>query len=206
MYKVFSNEKSITLLKNINKEELKPSDQVLNYLGKASLLFEINKFLKDEELKNLYVCCNEGIDIIFREITSMYQVLKAAGGIVKNDKSEFLFIFRRGKWDLPKGKKEPDENLKKTAIREVMEETGLKGLNITRKAGISYHTYELKNHQILKKTTWFEMSCRGRQRPKPQKEEDITAVKWLKKENISEVIENTYPSIIELLKKTDIYS
>ena len=136
----------------------------------------------------------------------MYQVLKAAGGIVKNDKSEFLFIFRRGKWDLPKGKKEPDENLKKTAIREVMEETGLKGLNITRKAGISYHTYELKNHQILKKTTWFEMSCRGRQRPKPQKEEDITAVKWLKKENISEVIENTYPSIIELLKKTDIYS
>jgi len=45
-------------------------------------------------------------------------------------KNEILFIFRNGKWDLPKGKAEAKETINQTAIREVEEETGITGLSI----------------------------------------------------------------------------
>jgi 8-oxo-dGTP pyrophosphatase MutT (NUDIX family) len=35
---------------------------------------------------------------------SLFKIIEAAGGVVKNGRGEILFIFRRGKWDLPKGK------------------------------------------------------------------------------------------------------
>ncbi|MBO5844060.1 MAG: NUDIX domain-containing protein, partial [Bacteroidales bacterium] len=47
----------------------------------------------------------------------------AAGGLVQNEKGEYLFIFRNNHLDLPKGHKEEGENLEVTAVREVEEET-----------------------------------------------------------------------------------
>ncbi len=52
----------------------------------------------------------------------------AAGGIVVNPNKEILWIFRRGFWDLPKGKLDPNESIEACAIREVMEETGISNL------------------------------------------------------------------------------
>ena len=53
----------------------------------------------------------------------------AGGGKVYNPKNEILFIFRNGKWDLPKGKAEAKETINLTALREVEEETGITGLS-----------------------------------------------------------------------------
>ena len=50
----------------------------------------------------------------------------AAGGIVKNEEGKTLIIFRRGFWDLPKGKVEKGEKIINAAQREVEEETGVK--------------------------------------------------------------------------------
>ncbi len=52
-------------------------------------------------------------------------LILAAGGLVLNEKGEVLFMFRKGKWDLPKGKLDPGETMDACALREVMEETGL---------------------------------------------------------------------------------
>ena len=49
----------------------------------------------------------------------------AAGGLVTNENNELLMIFRRGKWDLPKGKLDKGETIEECAIREVEEETGI---------------------------------------------------------------------------------
>ena len=54
-----------------------------------------------------------------------FKVIKAAGGVVQNSQNKYLLIFRRGKWDLPKGKIDKGETIKNAATREVMEETGL---------------------------------------------------------------------------------
>jgi 8-oxo-dGTP pyrophosphatase MutT (NUDIX family) len=43
----------------------------------------------------------------------------AAGGLVLNEDKEILMIFRRGFWDLPKGKLDPDETIEHCALREV---------------------------------------------------------------------------------------
>ena len=40
-----------------------------------------------------------------------FTLVQAAGGLVKNESDEILLIFRRGKWDLPKGKLDKGESL-----------------------------------------------------------------------------------------------
>ena len=60
------------------------------------------------------------------------QSIEAAGGIIISEKGELLMIFRRGKWDLPKGKIDQGETPPQAAIREVKEETGLSMVELIR--------------------------------------------------------------------------
>ena len=54
----------------------------------------------------------------------MNNKIKTAGGIVLKD-DKILFIYKRGRWDLPKGKVEENASSRKTAKIEISEETGL---------------------------------------------------------------------------------
>jgi 8-oxo-dGTP pyrophosphatase MutT (NUDIX family) len=128
-----------------------------------------------------------------------FDLIEAAGGIVQNDKKELLFIFRLGKWDLPKGKLEKGEDIAACAIREVQEETGITNIKLKHKAGETYHTYNLFGKHILKTTHWYYMTCPAKQILVPQTEEDITGIKWVKTKDIMEPIANTYPSIKDIL-------
>ena len=139
---------------------------------------------------------SEEVKESWKNFVSRYIVIVAAGGLVKNDKDQYLFIFRLGKWDLPKGKAEYDETPEMTALREVEEECGLKNLKIEKELTKTFHTYREKGKSILKKTHWFEMSIGGEQNLIPQTEEGITEVKWISSDKIkSEVLGNTYASI-----------
>ena len=88
-----------------------------------------------------------------------YILLKAAGGIVWNEKKEVLMIKRFGKWDFPKGKVEEGEVLRATAVREVMEETGLQQVRPVQEILSTYHTYTSENQNVLKRTYWFLMQA-----------------------------------------------
>ncbi|MCL2412816.1 MAG: NUDIX domain-containing protein [Bacteroidales bacterium] len=110
---------------------------------------------------------------------------KAGGGLVKNSKGEFLLIFRRGKWDLPKGKPDADETIEACAIREVQEETGVSNLKIVKKMPRTYHLFvDAKNEIVLKKCDWFEMETSDESPLKPEFEEDISEAIWVSQENI----------------------
>ena len=109
-------------------------------------------------------------------------------------------IFRNGKWDLPKGKLELNENIKECAIREVKEECGISGLTISKPLQVTYHTYKLNEQKILKRTYWFEMSTNFKGNLMPQTEEGITKVVWVGKQDIAEKLENSFGNINELLK------
>ena len=121
----------------------------------------------------------------------------AAGGIVMNPNQEILWIFRRGFWDLPKGKLDPNETIEACAIREVMEETGISHLILGKLIFTTTYQYHDKylNKEVKKTTYWYAMTTDLIQEGIPQTEEDIEAIAWVKKEDIAPYLANTYDTI-----------
>ena len=122
-------------------------------------------------------------------------VVVAAGGKVYNSENKILFIKRNGKWDLPKGKVEIDEQLETAAIREVEEETGVTSLEITKFLYKTFHIYKRNGTFKLKVTYWFEMKTSHDDILIPQTEEGITKVKWKNKRKTRKALENSYANI-----------
>jgi 8-oxo-dGTP pyrophosphatase MutT (NUDIX family) len=129
-----------------------------------------------------------------------FQIVPAAGGLVVNDSGQWLFIYRRGKWDLPKGKLDKREPAEKAAVREVEEETGLHDVQLKHKIADTYHTYDESGHHILKETAWYLMQVSGEQKLVPQTEEQITALEWADPNNLKKYLSNTYHAIEDVLK------
>ncbi len=144
------------------------------------------------------------MDELWSNFKSGFKLIKAGGGLVRNEKGEILFIKRDGLWDLPKGKAEKKESIDTTAMREVKEECGINKLELKSHITTSYHTYILKGKRILKQTEWYEMLSTSSEKLCPQSAENITDVIWIKPEDVSYVTGNTYSSIIEVLKKSEL--
>lgn len=193
MYKVFINNKCIFITSESNFYAGK-NDITHVFSSETALTETIDKFDSDKNADKLYIAGNT--DKIF----SVFPVISAAGGLVIKDSNKILFIYRYGKWDLPKGKVELSEKPEETAVREVTEETGVTGLEITKTLIPTYHTYKLENKRVIKKTYWFEMSYKDDSHILPQTVEDITVVKWLDKKDIPWAMRDSYASIIELLR------
>ncbi|WP_449437709.1 NUDIX hydrolase [Pedobacter steynii] len=109
---------------------------------------------------------------LFKKIKKSCELIKAAGGLVKNAKGNYLFIFRNKKWDLPKGKVEKDEKMKDAALREVEEECGVKIYTNDEKLCKTYHVYSLDTRLVLKKTNWYSMTVKGEPKLIPQKKKE----------------------------------
>lgn len=135
----------------------------------------------------------------FSLIKKKFKVIKAAGGLVKNGEGDYLFIYRLNKWDLPKGKLDPGESMKRTAVREVEEECGIEVDYLGKKITTSYHMYQMKGDFVLKKTNWYEMGVNKVPKLKPQLDEDITKAVWLPEEKFDKVRKNTYPLVADIL-------
>lgn len=129
-----------------------------------------------------------------------FTLVQAAGGLVRNEKNEVLLIFRRGKWDLPKGKLDKGETLEECAVREVQEETGIQKIRLVKPLLVTYHTYHEGTRFILKESHWYDMKASGNQQLVPQTEEDIHEIKWVDKQEPGIYLDNTYPSVVDVLK------
>lgn len=131
-----------------------------------------------------------------------YREVLAAGCVVRNREGACLWIERNGKWDLAKGKVEPDEKIEDAAVREVEEETGIGQLTLTGDLGKTYHTYEENGVPILKITFWFLAEHAGGNTPgAPQTVEGITGVHWLPAPVPAAVRNGAYPSILALMDR-----
>lgn len=131
----------------------------------------------------------------------MSLTIQAGGGVVINEKEQVLMIYRREKWDLPKGKLDPDETIAECAIREVMEETGLQFITLEKKLITTVHEYIEKSQLIQKETHWYLMhaSTDTNQTLIPQIEEDIEKIEWVDKKDIARYLQNSYPTIQKVL-------
>ncbi|WP_442787475.1 NUDIX hydrolase [Flavobacterium suncheonense] len=189
MYKVFVNDKPLFLTNQVVKE----TDFQLFLLESVDIKQIIVKMFQNKIDKAFLYHPDERE--IMTKLKEKIPVVKAGGGLVYNKNGEVLFIFRNGKWDLPKGGIEKGESIEETAIREVEEETGVTGLKITGKLQKTYHVFKRNGQYKLKITHWFEMKTDFTGTPKGQADEGIEEVVWMQPKQIREALENSYENI-----------
>lgn len=195
MYKVFVND--IPIILSTNK------DIGSNYTCfpiKTVNLIEVIEKINEGQLAyvNLY---HEKEEKLLKHLLKKLPVVTAAGGLVFNDKKEILFIYRNKRWDLPKGKVEKNETLEESAKREVVEETGIKDLEITRFLRETYHVFKRKEKYKLKVTYWYEMRSSYAGDLVPELSEGIKKVKWKNFAKTQKALTKSYANIKLLFPK-----
>lgn len=204
IYKIYINEVELILTAPSNFDKLNdglPTTLVGNYTGKIKQLLNYIDLCEKGSKYNKVIICHADFLKMYEQFKSLYLILKAAGGLIKNENDEFLFIFRRGYWDLPKGKIEIDETKKQAAIREVEEETGIKDVILEKKLCKTYHTYRLKSgKRIIKKSYWYLMSA-PKQVLIPQEAEDIEKAEWTTITAFKANCHPVYKNILEVIEK-----
>ena len=163
-------------------------------LNSQQLKSFIDAFLATSNESNI---CLDGMPAkdLVAELKSSFSYIEAGGGLVVNENKEYLFIKRFDIWDLPKGKLHKKENPKEGALREVIEETAVKGLENLGKLPSTYHIYPLDKKYILKKTHWYLFQSKSTTKLHPQHEEAITEVVWLNQEESLKAINESYRSL-----------
>ncbi len=134
----------------------------------------------------------------YERFQTYFKTIVAGGGGVYNAKGELLLIHRLGNWDLPKGKLEKGESPSVGAMREVEEECNVFDLKILMKLDTTLHIYFQKKWMI-KRTHWYAMHSGRHKQAKPQLEEDIDDLKWVKIKRLNIEKLDTYTSIREVL-------
>jgi len=188
MYTIFKNDVSIILTDDLNR------------IGTNSYLFwkevqgeKLLDQLLSLGLKRIFIY-HQDLAVMWRGFKNEFKIIEASGGIVKNNFDQLLFIFRLGKWDLPKGKIEKGETKEFAALREVKEECGFKTLFLGKEIKTTYHLYTEGQHEVLKISYWYEMYSTDTELT-PQTDEDITGLKWVVKDELNLVLGDTYPNI-----------
>ena len=189
MYKVFVGDKPIILTSVVEKET-----NFKNYLLSTVNMAKVIRRLNSTSLSEVRLI-HKNPDKVLKKFLKKLPNVIAGGGKVFNDNGEILFIYRNDKWDLPKGKTERKETIEETSIREVEEETGVKGLEIKKLLDTTYHIFKRNGRYKIKITYWFEMKTSYSGKLHPQQNEGITKVAWLNKKETEKALENSYANI-----------
>lgn len=189
MYKVFINDVPIIL-----STQKKIGSHYTTYSIKS---VDIDQVIKDIMAKKIHYVNlhHKKEDKLLHHLRKKLKVITAAGGMVFNPKKEILFIHRKGRWDLPKGKVDKGETLEEAAIREIEEETGVEGLKINRFIDTTYHILKRNGKYKLKETYWYEMFTEYDGKLTPETKEGIKKAKWKNFEKSQKAIHKSYENI-----------
>ena len=202
-YCIYFGEKPFYIVDNMKEKLFSFTNRggtiVINQPSPAAIAQSISDLDRTEA--EVAIILTNKVDYCWQLFKEHFTFQQAGGGFVQNDAGEYLFIHRRGKWDLPKGKLDDGETIEACAIREVQEETGLTAVHSTAFLCSTYHVYHEKSRFILKESVWYEMKAPGNQVLVPQEAEDIGKAEWRSLANTEDVLSNTYPSIKYVLKK-----
>ena len=193
MQKIFVGNKPIILTTTVESEK-----DFKNYLIDSVDIHKVLHNLKKEKYKSIRLI-GDNEKLLLKKFLKLLPNIVAGGGKVLNPEGKILFIFRNGKWDLPKGKAEHKETIDETALREVEEETGVTGLTITKPLDITYHIFKRNNQYFIKTTYWFEMYSEFDGELLPQEKEGITKVKWVSPKKLNKIKKNSYANIEALI-------
>ncbi|MEG0518857.1 MAG: NUDIX domain-containing protein [Bacteroidales bacterium] len=205
MYNIYFDKRVLTVCPE-KADSTYNSNAVIYHYSENSQLSRLPGFFdQSKKINLLYVPVPaNNVGNTFKQICSEYKQINAGGGLVFNKKGEILLIFRNGLWDLPKGKQEPNEDIRNSALREVEEECGISEMEMRELICITHHCYHLNGNFMLKHTYWYKMYHTNGDTPKPQLEENIQQCMWVKKEELPQYLSNTYPSILEVFRQANL--
>ncbi len=199
--KIYFNDKPLFLCDEIDAEiePYKHHDDAI-FIDEFSV-HTVKSMIHEMELQKIHagVFLHTSLAELKKAFWKKFTIIQAAGGLVLNKNKEILMIFRRGKWDMPKGKLDKGETLEECAVREVEEETGLKNIRLQKHLLTTYHTYHESGKFILKESHWYNMNILDEQALIPQAEEQIAEAKWVSQAQLPELMKNTFPSIKDVL-------
>ncbi len=200
MYKVFFNRKFIVLTTKIVDQDDKTPFFHIKYIDQNQIIAA----LKSKKINGIYLY-HPKEKKLWKHMTKRFPVIEAAGGLVQHQNGKILFIYRNKKWDLPKGKIEKKEMLIDGAVREVMEETGVKDLIVKKNLNHTLHLFSRNGNYKLKKTYWYLMTTTYEGFLEPQLDEGIAFTEWKTIDEVPDLMQNAYENIKLLLKEIDLY-
>jgi 8-oxo-dGTP pyrophosphatase MutT (NUDIX family) len=198
-YEIFYGDKVFVIADNSNPSAY--NDYIVFPIEPEELEDVTNyyRLLDEHPDKKGVVVMNDNPNPTLHQFISHFKEIKAAGGLVVNDKGDVLLMKRRGMWDLPKGKVEEGEFMRQAAMREVKEETGLTKVKVKSTIRPTFHIYEMDGELVLKTTYWYLMENKVDVALVPQTEEDIEEVKWVPTKDLKPYLQQTYPNIKMIL-------
>lgn len=203
MYKVYVNDVPVFLgtPESVGELGLIPAKDVFTapYTGKKKQIRQYVDLLDKSKNVRIVALYADKAEVLWADFCACFTRLEAAGGYVTNQAGQLLIFYRRGSWDMPKGKIDPGETPEQAALREVREETGLQQLDLGPFLAHTWHTYTQKGARILKCTWWYRMTTTDTQ-VKPQTEEDIEEIQWVDPKAWIAGKPTVYASIRELIE------
>lgn len=212
MYVIYVNDRPLTLLSSTHPGTRVRAQETAavathltaRYVGKPRTLLHYTDMLEKGSPKVTSVdVVGPDLEQLWADFRSKFRWVEAAGGVVRHRASgKTLFIYRRGTWDLPKGKLDTGENAPSAALREVEEETGVSDLSLGEQLMTTYHTYrDRKDRRVLKPTYWFRMSSRQDELT-PEAGEGIERAQWRTTGEVLAPATPLYASLRHLLEHT----
>ncbi len=203
-YKIYINESPLILSQTSDLADETAFERSLIhavYRGRPKILMNYIELLEKNKHHEGIIIQADDVDQLWRDFKSLYFYIKAGGGVVINSFGKVLLIFRRGVWDLPKGKQDPGETLAQTALREVREETGIADLRIVEKLNNGYHCYLMSKQRTLKRTRWYLMQTQNPGQLVLQKEEGIQDAAWFDPRELPKLNMPMYNNIRDVLMR-----
>lgn len=202
MYEIYINDTLLMLQQQHPAISPQSDDRrlVARYPGKPKFLLHYIDMLEKSDRWDSITLYGQDYQQLVADFNSHFQQVEAAGGVVFNERGQILLIYRRGYWDLPKGKIDKGESIEEAALREVQEETGLRQVELGEQLKTTYHTYRLDNgKRILKPTYWFRMHTPETELT-PESEEDIELAEWVELDDFLRKQPKIYRSLAALLE------
>lgn len=124
----------------------------------------------------------------------------SSGGVVVFGNTILLLRKFNGDWVLPKGRLEEGESTRTAAVREVYEESGVKGEIIKYLGKIKYNYKNIKRDEIVLKTVhWYLMKANNMD-SKPQKQEGFADAVFVHMDKVTDLVR--YSDEREILSKS----